>query len=535
MIIELVRKEILQTKNNLLKSSKEKILNAFIKAFFLAIFISLECFIFIMIDKKIELYSNYGTYDFLVLFLSALLLLGILTTTFKIRKVMYREDDYHISSTLPISSSEIIFSKIIFAYFYEALLYFVISLPILICFGINRSFAPSFYIFSFFFPFIISLFSVGVTLIFLVPYEYLFQKIKKYVLLQISVSCISIVCFCFLYKFVLDMFLISLDYSSVGGIFSKELVESIHRISTYLMPIENYLHILVYNSNKVSGFLLISGFILLTLTVGIILSSLFYSKMNKLENSNTNKEKAQKPLIIRNQFKSLLVKETKLLFNNSNNLFTYSSILILVPFLSFIVISSLNSIVYSSQDLFVSYFKELKDGLNITLILLFVSVSLTMVTKSIDREGACIRIIKIIPIDPFKQLLAKILLPVLISFISCFLMLLILVTTSQITVNTFFITFYLATTYLIFAVIEGLLVNMKEKNKKKNKFLFLNSFVTLLYPLFVFVIYTLMAFYKVDMLYIYLVLLTYGLIFIVISTVNIKKRIIKAFISMEVS
>ena len=69
MLIELIRKEFIAKRDLSNKSVVSAVFSYLLKAILLAGFIALECFIALSLDKKINKYSPYGSYDFLVFFL----------------------------------------------------------------------------------------------------------------------------------------------------------------------------------------------------------------------------------------------------------------------------------------------------------------------------------------------------------------------------------------------------------------------------------------------------------------------------------
>ena len=100
------------------ETGKKKIsrlaLNWLFKAVFAGLFIALECFIYLELDKKIEKYSSYGTFDFLVFFIFIMFIIAIGSSLFMARKALFNKDDASIMLVLPVSNEEIIFSKIIY-------------------------------------------------------------------------------------------------------------------------------------------------------------------------------------------------------------------------------------------------------------------------------------------------------------------------------------------------------------------------------------------------------------------------------------
>ena len=207
MIIELVRKERIFRQE---AKSKSKVANVFpyiFKFVFIALCIALECFIFYSVNQKIEKYSEYGTFDFLVLFLFVIMLVDIVGAIVKARNVLFNQYDNQILFPLPVSVGEIIFSKIVYIFLNEVLTHLIISTPILITYGALNTQIPYFYVFSLIYPILISLFSIGVVLILVVPYQFFYKVIKLSDIAQFVLGTGLMIALCFAYQYVLNLFL----------------------------------------------------------------------------------------------------------------------------------------------------------------------------------------------------------------------------------------------------------------------------------------------------------------------------------------
>ena len=156
MLIDLINKERLINGTGKKKISRLA-LNWLFKAFFAGLFIALECFIYLELDKKIQKYSSYGTFDFLVFFIFIMFIIAIVSSLFMARKALFNKDDASIMLVLPVSNEEIIFSKIIFIYARQVLLSLIIATPLLISYGALRGFFPQYYVLSIIYPLFISI------------------------------------------------------------------------------------------------------------------------------------------------------------------------------------------------------------------------------------------------------------------------------------------------------------------------------------------------------------------------------------------
>lgn len=67
MFLELLRKEFLERRSGESKTLLARVFSILFYLLFVGLLVALECFIALTLDKKIESYSSYGSYDFLVL------------------------------------------------------------------------------------------------------------------------------------------------------------------------------------------------------------------------------------------------------------------------------------------------------------------------------------------------------------------------------------------------------------------------------------------------------------------------------------
>ena len=536
MILELINKERKENANKY-DSVRDQVFSYLLKLIGVGLFITLEVFVFLSLDKKIEHYSSFGTYDFLILFLFIMMFVSIFINLVKARKVYFKRFDNHILLTLPISSSEIIISKAFYIYLNIVLTNLIISTPLLIAYGATREFPPYYYIMSILYPFIVSFFNVGCVLLLMVPFQFIYKFVKKYDWLQFIVASILMIALCFIYQYALNLFLNVLSDSEIGGQFSPTFINSLHDARIFLGPVSTLLNALVLKENIVSNICIFLGIILLFLVLGYFVSSISYTYFAK-EEANFNfakKKNKQKPYELALGFKGLLKKERTLLFRDSSYIFNYTSLLIMQPLLTFMVISSLSNIMYKNLEMFLTYYPNIIDGLNITLILLFATVINSSVSSSISRENKALQIIKYIPVDPFKQILAKLLIPTILSSGSLIITLIALIAGSVISVTTFFMSLFIGLLLLLALNVIGIYIDMKDHSNKKSKLGFINPLISIVIPLIIFVIQILMSYYHVNGTLMYVILILIVVSLVAPLFIKVKSRLMNAFNRMEVN
>lgn len=533
MIVELIRKEFVKGRSNIHSRKITKFLKLLLKLILLGAFIALECFIFVSLDKKISQYSTYGTFDFLVFFLFIMFVIGLFSAALNGRKVIFSKDDRNILIPLPLTNETVVLAKIIYIYLKNALLTLVLTTPLLISFGAIRGQIPYYFIFSCLYPFIMAVAQIAVGLLFIALIEIIYKFIKKHDFIQLLLASILVIGLCYAYKFVLEMFLDALNDSSVGGVFSPEFVNFLHQNTKFMIPVINILDPLINSFNIVSNISTFVGASILTLVVSFFVVTYFYNLFNRRQVDVRSSHGTHKNIKLVTPFKALLKKEMDLLFKDSGLTFSYTALLIMCPFLSFSVISALETIVYENLTFYTVYFPEIVNGLNITLILLFASIINSSAALSISREGKALQIVKYIPVHAYKQVLAKIIIPMMLSIISLIITEVVLITTGAISFVAFITSMVIGIIIIVAMNILGVIFDMHDKTPSKHKLSYLVRLISLGYPAVLFVIHFFLSLIKFEGIWLYVIEIGITVIFIALCFINIRKRFVKAFRRME--
>lgn len=542
MIVELLHKEYKENFiNNIKKASNLKtFFSLLIKLIFISLFIALEVYIYFALDKKLMLFSEYGSLDFLILFLVILLIGSVFTSLNKVRNVFYKRKDSEVLLHLPVNNEEIIFSKIIFTYLYSVLINFVISVPLLFSYGVSRGIEdniyPAFYVLSILYPLLISIFSSGLTLILLPLYNKIYNFLKNKALLQVILGSLLVICLCFIYQYVLDLFINLINDSKVDSIVSMDFINNLHNVTPYLFPVSGLVNVAINRINAFNHLAIALGISLGIILIGFIISSLSYTKFLKNEISSNKKIEPKKISKLTSLTKTLLKKEFILIFRNSNYVFSYTSLLIMQPFLAFVVISSLNGILYENMEMLLIYFPELINGLNILLLLLFSSIISSASLDSYSREDKNLMIVKYLPISPLKQSYIKLTMPLIFSSASLLITNLILISFKEISLNAFLVATILGLLLQVSLVFNGLYIDLIKLNSDlKGNISFLSTLISVVLPLVIFLIHFIMSYFRLSSALIYIIEVILMLSITIISIVPFKKMINKYFIKMRIN
>ena len=107
MFLEVLRKEMLLRRSS--EGSKAAKVGFFLaRVALMALFLAVLVLIVIGLDTKIQAYSPYGSFDFLVLLLFILFLVGTIYLALGARKTLFDAGDESIVLPLPIPSSTLV-------------------------------------------------------------------------------------------------------------------------------------------------------------------------------------------------------------------------------------------------------------------------------------------------------------------------------------------------------------------------------------------------------------------------------------------
>ena len=194
MIKSLILKELNVTSIGS-KLKKENILNTMLEVILYGGFIAIEVYLFHMLIKKLEAYSNVPE-AFLTIYLTIISFIITLILTIQARKSIFSLTDAKVMLTKPIRPRDNIISKIVFIYIKDVLFNFFVAFPILVSYSMNLHLPGYVIIFCVLYPFLMALIETGVACIFVLGFQKIHQLLQRYVILQIIFSIVIIVLFC---------------------------------------------------------------------------------------------------------------------------------------------------------------------------------------------------------------------------------------------------------------------------------------------------------------------------------------------------
>ena len=464
-------------------SVKKNVAAIFISLLAFACLIAVEYIVFSLLLKKLQTYAQ-ATMPFLTVFLAIVSIIMVFINISRANKLFFDKMDVEQLIKRPITNFQIVSSKIIFLFFSHYLTTLLLIYPLAIAYGNLIARPAMFYYQIFFYPMLSFCSEVGIALFFVYPFRTVVEFLKKHIYLQFIVAILVMTIGCYIYGEVLSFFMNLVVNNDVGTIFTKSSIQALINIKQYLVPV-NFFADIFFASR--SGYLfpcicIVLGIFSLGTTIVVFAFSYFRSTTFSQKNK---KEKQMKVLSVKY---GLLKKEFILLFKDSSNVFSFTGLLIIQPFLLYNVISSMN-LVFSSGafSYYILALPELIPLMDALLVMLFTLIINQGANEYIQTEKANVRLMKTIPVLPSLQILLKVLVPFALSFLSLFASVIVLIATGTLTFLTG--SFALILSALLLAIFDVVSLNeeMAIRNTKPRSSL-LSSFYSYALPVLYFAV-----------------------------------------------
>ena len=530
MIGQLVLKELQHNSSNNLKWYK-KILPLISSLFLLTIFVMLEILVYSLIYKKVQIYEGFNKSLYIILIF--IITLGIIISLIpNIIKMFFNDkSEKIIYSTTPITTYDILFSKVIAL---TIKTFFILLTSIFVigcCYGYLTKLIFTYYILLFICIFILSIFIVGCGLLLSIPCYYVSLYIKKNKIFTLITTFLMASLIAILYTMTLYLFINLVKDSSLDDIFNSENVLILQKISERLYPITNMVNITIFKDIDLN-FVIFFVISLVIFIISLILFRLYLRKYYK-SNDSINKYKIPENLNFKivNPNKAIINKELSLAFSKQDGLFSYLILIILEPFLIYGVISGVNLIfTIGNFNYITTLYPYIFLSVDTILIMLFIAFINMSSSISLEKEKDTLMILKTTPISFKKQMFIKIMVIFSLSMISYLISLIILLSTKQISFISFLFNLLIGGTLILILNFISLFNDLKHK---KNNMTYLYGFI---YPLIIVIlgVITSLFFNKNIQPYIfYTTILLINIIILLTLYLIFNKFINKMFIDYE--
>ena len=509
-------------------SVKKNVASIFISLLAFACLVAVEYIVFTLLLKKLQTYAQ-ATMPFLTVFLTLVSAVMIFTNMSRANKLFFDKTDVEQLIKRPITNFQIVSSKIIFLFFSHYLTTLLLVYPLAIAYGSLHARPAIFYYQIFFYPILSFCFEAGVALIFVYPFRTIVEFLKKHIYLQFIVAIFFMAIGCYIYGEVLSFFMNLVVNNDVGSIFTKSSIQALSNLRQYLIPV-NFFADIFFASR--SGYLF--PCICIVLGVFSIGTTIVVFAFNYFRSTTfSQKKKKERPMKVLSVKRALLKKELILLFKDSGNVFSFTGLLIVQPFLLYNVISSMN-LVFSSGvfSYYILALPELIPLMDALLVMLFTVIINQGANEYVQAEKANVRLMKTIPVSPTLQILLKVVVPFSLSFLSLFVSVIVLMTTGALTFVTGCFALILSTLLLAIFDVVSLNEEMAIRNTKPRSSL-LSSFYSYALPILYFAVAILSCNAGLSLTVAFLV----GMVVLILISVpyfyNIQQKVATKFLDLE--
>ena len=453
------------------KNISSRILKTLVRLIFIASFIAIEVFLFTSILNKIKSYNNAQS-AFMTLFLFVISIMLIVSGVFSARKLFFNEKDIEQLSVHPVSNSAIIGSKLVLLFLIHYATCFMFVYPLFIAYAAMVGKGTWFYYLGLFYPFASFFFEIGVALIFVYPMHLLVKFLKKHVVLKFIITLTIYVLVVIAYSIILNLFINFIAGGNINQLVSQSFINKLINLQKFEIPTKylfDFFIVRQYRSIIPYVFIALGVFML-----GVSISIFAYNFVRNIS-YNTKKQTIDKPLEIMKPTKALIKKELGLLTKNSDYSTSFTSLLIVEPFLAFLVIKALNTIFMNGS--FAYYSIAVPEFIKIVdiLIVMFFTVMIAQGSSQyISMEKKTIKVMKVMPIKFSKQILIKVSIPFILSVIALFITSFVLKIFGMIDWFTLLITIVLSILLLLIFTLVSLKEELSIKHKKPKNTLFSN-------------------------------------------------------------
>ena len=509
-------------------SVKKNVASIFMSMLAFACFIAIEYVVFSLLLKKLQNYAQ-ATLPFLTLFLLFVSVIMIFINISRANKLFFDKMDIEQLIKRPVSNFQIVSSKIVFLFLSHYLTTLLLVYPLAIAYGSLVPRTAIFYYQIFFYPVLSFCFEAGVALLFVYPFRAFVEFLKKHIVAQFIIAIVIMATACYLYSEALSIFMNLVVNNDVGSLFTKSSIQFLINLKQYLIPV-NFLADIFFASKQGMLFpclCITLGIFSIGATIVVFAFSYFRSTVF------SSKIKPKKVLKVRGVKQALLKKELILLFKDSGNVFSFTGLLIIQPFLMYNVISSMNLVFTSGAfAYYMLALPELIPLVDVLLVMLFTLIINQGANEYIQAEKANVRLMKTIPISETLQIFIKVSVPFVLSFVSLLVSVLVLYFTSTIGLSTTFFSLILTTILLLIFEVVSLKEELAIRSTKPRSNL-LSSFYSYALPVLYFAISILCCINGLSLTQAFLI----GLVVFILLGVpyfnKIKEKTSKKFLDLE--
>ena len=188
-----------------------------------------------------------------------------------------------------------------------------------------------------------------------------------------------------------------MNNNSMQILFSSENLALINDLAHNFYPY-SYLCVSYLNFSHGVDFIIYLVISLIALAIGVSLIALFYVKVNQFEFVKEHNNKYQYHIL--KSDRAIIKKEFLLLFKENDTTYSFTSLIILQPVLTFLVINAINvALLRGNLAIYITIMPYLLNNFDLLMALLFSSVISLNAVNIYKSELKTIRVMKYTPIQ----------------------------------------------------------------------------------------------------------------------------------------
>lgn len=381
-------------------------------------------YIAIKIDKVYDPKSR--AYELLNLFYLVILIVMFFLSLENMRKTLVDKTDKNILLKLPVKEQTLFLSKLSVLLLKNYIMAFLLVVPTNIIIYLALMPSAIFFLNTFIvwliFPILVFLF----TSIFIVPYIMLMNFIRnKYLVIFILLTLI-LIGFVLIYISFLKVVQGYLETGFIKFLFNAEFIETLQSLLLFTYPVNCLSGIMVGKDLLKSILVVCLCTVLAGVLVYFVTKKLYHITLYKSENiksyKRSSKIKKHSPLI------SLIRKEFISISREPKHIFSYLVIATTMPILVFCCYTLFESLITNMLGIKIPF------ALALFIVVMFSVLTNTFCATNVTREGTTLLKQKTFPIKASQILTAKVLFCLLISLLSVFVSVLVLIVATSLSI-----------------------------------------------------------------------------------------------------
>ncbi len=378
----------------------------------------------LFIINFLSIFTKTEYVNIFILFYTFLMILNLITNTYNLMKDLYYSDDNKVLVTMPVSSSQLFFSKIIVFVIQDLAKAFDILVPVTIGFSVVAVVVGQLTIPALFWCFI-PMFSANLLLVVIaaflsVPLLFIYKFLKSYPIAELIGLIVLVIVGVVLVILLIQQIPKDIDLINDWPKMRNDLQNAVNQFVQYIYPFAFVVRTMFGKQNTnlffelnwtcfVDFAILVGILIILAVVAYFAIKPLYFDMMTKTFEFDKNVVGAAKKNVLRKRYITFTNKEFKLNFRDIEISGSYLVVYIATPLLLYFIDTVFSAITTRLEGDIMTY------SFNLLLIILPYLASNSMIATMFSKEGRAAYMKKTKPISAFLPLTSKLFFNMLLS------------------------------------------------------------------------------------------------------------------------